>query len=692
MKWWLILVLFFVVDNLFSQTDSIDINPIDETLEEYIESSGDEGEFQFDGFQDALVYYHKHPISLNKATQEALESSNLFTDLQINSLISYRQKYGKLITIYELQAIPNFSLADIRKLLPYIKVNGAIDDLNMSFKEMITKGQNEVFLRWGRNLQVSDGYKINEKDNTIPFEGSRDLLYFRFRHQFSNRFRFGLTAEKDAGESFFKGSNTQGFDYYSFHVYLKKYNKYIKALAIGDYAVKLGQGLILFNGFGLGKGSEVMNIRRTSIPINPYSSVGETQFYRGAGAQLGLTKNIDLTVFASSKRRDASLLEADTLIHEDIALFSSFVNSGYHRTASEIEKESVLGHQVIGGSLKFKKRQGHIAINSVYNQFDKTLNLKKKLYNQFYFQGKQLFNASIDYSYVYKNVMLFGESAMSDNKALAHIVGLNVSLDRHVSLAALYRDLGVKYQTIDGRVFGTSTRVNNNKGMYVGIQIVPDYHWKLSGYFDVFEYPWLRSRTSSPSVGYDYLVRIDYRQKRKFNAYVKFRYVNASQNTKNKITEDRFIGNINLYRLRIHVSNKVLPNIELRNRLEISLYDDGINPGETGFLIYQDVLWKRIMESRFSLASRFAIFDTQGNNSRIYTFESDIQGSHYIPAYRDKGIRTYLKLSYKGIPGLTIESRYALFWYKNLEEISSGDSRIDGNIKSEIKLQFIYRW
>jgi hypothetical protein len=44
------------------------------------------------------------------------------TDLQIDNLISYRNLFGNLISIYELQAIPAWEILTIKKLLPFITI------------------------------------------------------------------------------------------------------------------------------------------------------------------------------------------------------------------------------------------------------------------------------------------------------------------------------------------------------------------------------------------------------------------------------------------------------------------------------------------------------------------------------------------------------------------------------------------
>ena len=53
----------------------------------------------------------------------------------------------------------------------------------------------------------------------------------------------GFTMEKDAGEEFFKGKQSTGFDFYSAHCYIRNLG-ILKSLAIGDYHVSFGQGLI----------------------------------------------------------------------------------------------------------------------------------------------------------------------------------------------------------------------------------------------------------------------------------------------------------------------------------------------------------------------------------------------------------------------------------------------------------------
>ena len=66
----------------------------------------------------------------------------------------------------------------------------------------------------------------------------------------------GVTAEKDAGEPAFALHNGKGYDYYSFYLYLRNLRK-LKTLAVGNYRLSFGQGLVMSNDFMLGKSSTI---------------------------------------------------------------------------------------------------------------------------------------------------------------------------------------------------------------------------------------------------------------------------------------------------------------------------------------------------------------------------------------------------------------------------------------------------
>ncbi|MCB0654467.1 MAG: helix-hairpin-helix domain-containing protein, partial [Saprospiraceae bacterium] len=261
-----------------AQVDSLQQPPdaTQQVIEDFLQNTESEGDFDFNTVFEELQFYQENPIDLNEAGEEDLQSLQLLSDIQILELLNYRRMAGDLISIYELQAIPSFDLLTIRRILPYVTVDKGIDDYQLSIPRMLAEGQNELYLRWSRIVEEQKGYSPLEEGQTAQrYLGDPNQFYLRFKHAYSNKLSYGITAEKDRGEEFFAGSNKQGFDFYSAHLFIKDYNRTIKAIAIGDYAVSFGQGLILYSGFGAGKSSYVMNIKRSARVLRPYTSVNE---------------------------------------------------------------------------------------------------------------------------------------------------------------------------------------------------------------------------------------------------------------------------------------------------------------------------------------------------------------------------------------------------------------------------------
>jgi hypothetical protein len=87
---------------------------------------------------------------------------------------------------------------------------------------------------------------------------------------------------------------------------------------------------------------------------------------------------------------------------------------------------------------------------------------------------------------------------------------------------------------------------------------------------------------------------------------------------------------------------------------------------------------------------RYALFDTDTYDSRIYEYESDMLYSFSIPAFYDKGSRVYLMAKVSSSGNMDFWIKYSCTQYANKETISSGLYEIKGNRKSEIKMQVIF--
>ena len=679
---------------LKAQNDSIISPPIEEIdgqlIEDFIQGTDEEGDFNFD---TAFDLYRGKPLNLNKASREDLEAFGLLSTIQISDLLRHREKFSDLIAIYELQTIPSFDSETIQRIVPFVSTYSGLDDYQLPIHKMLVQGENELYLRWQKVLEKQKGYiSLEEGETGSRYLGDQNKLYLRYRHFYQNRLSFGFTAEKDAGEEFFAGSNKSGFDFYSAHLFLNNYSKTIKAIALGDYKLSMGQGLIRFSGFGAGKSSYATSIKRSGKTLSKYSSVNETNFMRGAAATIGFGEKLELSAFFSQKKRDANLLLSgvltpDTLIlFDDPIGFTSLQSSGLHRTEAEVFDKNKIKNQSYGGVLKYKHQRGHLALNINYDKFDKPLTRLIKPYNRFYFSGDRLLNTSVDYTCQFQNLYFFGETAWSNNNRYATLNGLMIGLDRYAEVAILHRYFQKDYQAIEANPFSEKTGGRNEQGFYIGLNLRPGKQWKVNTYVDTYRHPWLLFDADGPSHGIDYLVKVTYWQKRKMEAYIQLKAETKQVNNPASDAKIDPLVDSRQFKLRGHISNKISKSLELRSRVYWGFAKKGNAAKQKGFAAYQDILYKPI-GIPISFTTRFAIFDTDAYAIRFYAFENDLLYSFSVPAYYNKGTRYYLNIRYKGIRNMTLELRYSRTYWANQETFGSGLEEINGQSKSEVKAQ-----
>ena len=657
---------------------------VEQQLEAITENSED-NETEDDSFIQSMRQYLKHPINLSTANLATLQELSIFSAIQIQQLISYRNRLGSFISIYELQAIPSFDLRLIEKIRPYVTVS-VLENSRAQVGKRMRAGNHSLLTRATQVIEKSKGYLIDPRSGRSFYPGANQKYFFRYQYQFKNLLQYGIVGEKDAGENLFKGAQKSGFDFYSAHFFLRNIG-FIRSLAIGDFTVNLGQGLTQWQSLAFKKSSEVINTKRQLAVLRPYHSAGEIIFHRGVGITVAKNK-MQSTAFLSYKKIDSNII-FDSLGKEDF--ISSFQYSGLHRTSSELIDKGAQRQFVVGGNLAYTANRLHVGFNGVQYQF--ALPIKKTLdpYNLYSLTGNKLGNYSMDYSYGYRNTHFYGEVAFTNAFEKAVINGLIVSVDPKVDLSILYRNISKGYQSLYTNVFTESTLPNNEKGFYTGISVRPWVAWRVDAYVDFYVFPWLKYLVDAPSFGKDYLLKIFYKPNKQLEIYIRYRTESKFKN----FNPDDFnlspVLTVPRQNIRTQINFKINSTFTYRNRVELVWFGNRPSDSQKGFLIFSDCIFKPMMK-RYSGGIRLQYFETDDYNSRIYAYENDLLYSFSIPVFYDKGFRYYLNFNYGLTKNSTIWLRWSQTIYKDKSTIGSGLDEIAGNKKSEIKLQWQFQF
>lgn len=686
--WVLSVLLLFNTETLLAQEEKIPNERDNEQLLEILSEQSD-SPFDFDTYLENLNDLKLNPIDLNTATIEDFKLLGMLNAAQINNIINYRKRMYGFATVYELQAIDNLDLETIKKILPYIKVV----PLESSFKkppikQTLFSGKYQIFTRYTQLLETQRGYTIEDTTRS-RYLGSPQRYYIRYRYNYGTKFSYGFTAEKDPGEEFFRGSNRQGFDFYSAHIFLRDVSIF-KSIAIGDYNVKLGQGLAMWTGFGFRKTPAVMNLQRYAPALSPYTSVNEFNFMRGAATTIGI-KKLDITAFVSYKKIDANATTLLDTLDNEIFEVTSLQETGLHRTPSEIRNKNATTLFTTGGSMKYRFKKAAVAFNAVHNQLGANLSPSTAPYRQFTFSGKNIANFSIDYNYILNNITFFGEAAINNKDGYAMVNGALINTGSIIDIALLHRHYSKRYFALFSNAFGESSSPTNESGFYAGFNLRPFKGVSVNSYFDFYRFPWLKYLVDAPSRGFDYFGQINYRLNRNVEMYVRYRYETKQGNVPNNDTKIDYLTDITRQSFRYHIAYNINRKISLQNRIEYVWFDNKVSEKQKGFMIYQDI---RLSPFRvpLSIYARYTLFDTQSYNARIYAYENDILYMFSIPPLYDNGFRYYVLLKYDISENISVWLRFAQTQFSNAKTIGSGLDQIEGNSRSEIKAQVRFRF
>lgn len=632
--------------------DSLDASRWELQLEDQAETAP-EG---IDWTQVADIYEDlvRRPADLNRASDEVLLRIPGMTPQLVRALRRHQAKYGPLLSVYELQAIPGFTAQVYQMIRPYITVRPATKlDLGTGVPQVPTIAQVRSAARFTMIQRIQRTWRAIYVDDTWLSETLRGALgdpyrsYTRVWLQANPYLSIALIGEKDPYEPlrWQPRERYYGYDFVSAHIAIGQVGE-LERLVLGDYILQVGQGLVFARGLGFGKGSDpILTLKQPAYGLVPYSSVNEYQYWRGAAASLRLSERWSLTGMVSRTRQSGTLAHIVSDTTEEVETFiQTLFTSGLHRTPSEMNRRGTLRQDAVGGVLTWRKRWHTAGATFLYQRFMPPLNLTgSQPYRYAGFVGEENFVGSAFWDFTVGNINLFGEAAQSRSGGRALTTAAIASLHPTLDIALQVRHFDADFHSFYAYTFAERPfSVQNEQGVYLGVRIRPAVRWEISVFHDLYRFPWYRYRANAPTEGHESLAQITYTIRRRLQVYMRIRHETKSYNLRADLSED------NLYRLiphgrthlRLHGLYEISPLWRYQSRIEVSRYVRESRSG--GYLLYQDIRWQPSFG--WSISLRWVLYHITSYDARIYTYEAMPPTTFLIPGYYGEGQRVYVLL------------------------------------------------
>jgi len=701
----LIQLLFVILVSLPGATaqaqQKSDSSSVDKDMEAILESLDPE-EDDLSQLVEQLVYLIENPIDVNTISLEDLLQIPSISPLTAADIIRHRLRAGPFDSLSEIMDVESIDSTSYHRISQYLTINHAESDSSVmlsrtvfrpSLTERLRKTQFEVIHRYTRRLDVGREYDRDTLHTTYP--GTPLRSYVRLRAKFGEILDLNLTMERDPGEAFRwkNADHTYGFDYISACAYLHDLGR-LKTLIVGDYIVNVGQGVVLWRSSEMGKGRHAVRPAiRSGSGIRPYGSTEENRFFRGLASTFKLTPSIALSAYVSSRQLDATPV-FDNPHDGSVTPVKGLTYSGLHRTKREIDQKDAIRETFWGGTLAYDTDRIRAGIVSYQSTFNREILSGSEPYQRFRLSGDRVSIHGTYFTAQWGRSLFFSEFAITSRHVIGGVAGLMMQLPKHAESVVLVRHYPRDFISIHGNPFGErSGTAQNETGFYAGIRLYPSPVWTISAYFDQYCFPWIRYGVPRPGTGYEVLLSLESRPRTWLTYYIQVRSETKEARHEVITVPSGIVDAVRPTRrqsVRLHGDYVFSRNLRLRARIEIKRYIPAQEHPVWGFLLYQDLRW--MLCHHFQIDVRYALFDIDDYEARIYAYESDLLYTSAIPAFQGQGRRFYVLIRWTPKTNVMLQCKFGRTYYVDNQYTGSDLNEIDVTKARDIRFQLRWRF
>ena len=669
MKYLCLVALLLICFSTVRAQESEDMYLVNDNIEELY---SDEEDDDWDAVIEDLNERIQNPIDINSASREELEQLPFLTDIQIENLLAYVYIHGPMVSLNELQAVEEMDYRTIQLMLRFVCLKPVADGKHFPrLKNILKHGKHEAITRLDIPFYTRQGYTDGD------YLGSKYYHSLRYAFSYGDYVKAGITAEKDAGEPLFALHNDKGYDYYSPYLLIRSPGR-LRTLALGNYRLSFGLGLVMNGDLSIGKSFSLPTSTYRSSGIKKHSSTGEYSYFRGAALTVNLLRRVNLTAFYSHRDMDGVVSDGE---------ITSILKTGLHRTQSEADKVHQFTLQAMGGNLSFDNNRLHVAATGLYYFFNHRYSPTLRTYAQYNLQGQHFYNLGIDYRIMLGRLSLTGEAAVG-KKGYALLNRLTYSVRSTYRLALIHRLYTSDYWAFYARGFSDGTSTQNENGWYLAAEASPFSYWNFFASVDLISFPWWKYRISKSSQAVDVMFKSTFTPSEACSMYLTYRYKRKERDvtgTSGASISPTFHHKLR-YRLNVNLGDLTLRTTADFNHFRQQNVDGYEFDRRIGWICTQMLAYKH---SDFPLSGSIqaSYFRTDDYDSRVYAYERGLLNIFYTPSYYGRGYRYSAVLRCDVGKTLMLMLKFGQTVYLNRDTISSGNDLINSNKKADLQLQ-----
>lgn len=535
-----------------------------------------------------------HPLELDSLT---INRFFFLSEDEKYAIVRHLRLFGKIISIYELQVMDGISpeLCQILSRLVVIKAPQIMDE---SFLNWLKNGQHEALVQTECNLQKSKAFELNALGQK-QYLGDRTRSLLRYRFVYKQQLYMGFAAEKDVGEPYGKPN------FLSFHLFYRG-KGVVKTLALGDYQAAFGMGLTFASRPPMGKGTQVFQTSGRLNGIQPYRSVTEFGFLRGAAIGLELKKTkLDF-------------------------LFSGLANNGngLHRTAKEIQDKNKdknyvfcahIYREFLGNSLGFVYQVNTIQAISGF-RFEP--NSRAGLY------AKKSFG----------NALLETELS-GDFQKINFLIQALKPLHSKADYLILFRRYAPNGISNFVGAWSEFSGAFNERGLYQALMIKPSRKVVLNFYQDIFEAMAPRYQKNMGSKGIEWMANAQIKSSKTLIWDIRWMHKKQEKDKKEGVylLESNWQSK---QQIRLQTAMQVNKQLAFKARYELNFWEN-----QDGTSFFAEVNWQNFSKT-LTISARYLAFQSMHDETRIYAMEKDLPYQFTLGSFNGIGAKAYVLVRY----------------------------------------------